>query len=214
MDQDVNSFKLFILSSRLDGEMGHCMDHYGSENGALDLNPARYPDPSAVQISDALLGALLEMANWNCITMTSRGMVLFLRPLDPWFLVTQDDLDTGHITLVERACNMKPVHVAYCVQFKPFEQIVKDRVNGNAAMNSDSDMTLPVIDILEGAKARGEFLFGFDGDREGWEDIEIYAPGYLEMEAAGTEADYDHSRLIDPMDAYDIRRRMYEAELA
>lgn len=75
-------------------------------------------------------------------------------------------------------------------------------------------MTLPIIDILEGVKERGEFLFGFDGDREGWtEDIEIYAPGYLEMEAAGLEADYDHARLIDPNDAFDIRHAMYEAEL-
>ncbi|KAL4948938.1 hypothetical protein BDW69DRAFT_188795 [Aspergillus filifer] len=175
------------------------MDHYGSEHGALDLNPASYPDPSAVLTADVLPRALLE-----------------------------DDLDTGHITLVEfkpngqikrsfrrRACNMKPVHVAYCVQFKPLEEVVEDRVGGNAATNSDLEMSLPVIDILEGAKARGEFLFGFDGDRDGWtEDIKTYAPGYLEMEAAGIEADYGHSRLIDPINAYDIQRCMYEAKLA
>jgi hypothetical protein len=75
-------------------------------------------------------------------------------------------------------------------------------------------MTLPVIDILEGARARGEFLFVFDGSREGWtEDIEIYAPGYLEMEAAGLEADHDHSRLIDLTTAFDVRQRMFEAEI-
>ncbi|KAL4740365.1 hypothetical protein BDV11DRAFT_169132 [Aspergillus similis] len=191
--------KLYILSCRLDGELSHCMDYYGSEHGAVDLNPATYPNLSAVQITDVLPRAMLEMANWNCITMTSRGTVLFLQPLAPWFLVTPDDLKTGHITIVEfkrngqiaksfrrRACNMWPVHLAYCVQYKSLEEVEEDRVGGNAEMNSDLDMSLPVIDILEGAKARGEFLFGFDGDREGWtEDIEIYAPGYLEMEAAG-----------------------------
>lgn len=47
-------------------------------------------------------------------------------------------------------------------------------------------MTLPVIDILEGAKSRGGFLPDFDGARDTWaEDIEIYAPGYLQMEAGG-----------------------------
>lgn len=63
-------------------------------------------------------------------------------------------------------------------------------------------MTQPVIDILEGAKMRGEFLPGFDGARDVWtDDIEIYAPGYLKMEAEGKEADYDHAWLIDPEDA-------------
>ncbi|KAJ5898743.1 hypothetical protein N7495_003487 [Penicillium taxi] len=74
-------------------------------------------------------------------------------------------------------------------------------------------MTQPVIDILEGARAHRQ-LDGFDGGRDGWtEDIKIYAPGYLEMEAAGHEADYDHARLIGPGDAYGIRKRMYQAQL-
>jgi hypothetical protein len=83
-----------------------------------------------------------------------------------------------------------------------------------ANFDGSLDMTQPVIDILEGARERHEFLFGFDGGRDGWtEDIEIYAPGYLELEAAGHEADYDHARLIDPEDAYDIRSRIYQAEI-
>lgn len=76
-------------------------------------------------------------------------------------------------------------------------------------------MTLPVIDILEEAKARREFLFGFDGARDGWtEDVEIYALGYLELEAAGNEANYDYARLIDSRDAYDIRTRIYQGQLS
>ena len=62
-------------------------------------------------------------------------------------------------------------------------------------------MTQPVVEILEGAKLRGEFLPDFDGARDVWtEDIETYAPGYLQMEAEGNEANYDHSRLVDPED--------------
>ncbi|KAL4969563.1 uncharacterized protein BDV14DRAFT_195827 [Aspergillus stella-maris] len=146
------------------------------------------------------------------------------KPLDPWFLVTQDDLDTGHITLVEckpngqiknsfrrRACNIKPVHVAYCVQFNPFEHVVEDRVGGNAAMNSDLTMTLLIIDILEGAKARGEFLFDLMETATGGRRTLRFT--HLDIWRWKLQR-FDHSRLIDPMDAYDIRRRMYEAELA
>lgn len=65
------------------------------------------------------------------------------------------------------------------------------------------DMTLPVIDIQEGAKEHGEFIGFFDGARDVWEeDIETYAPGYFPMEAQGNEADYDHGRLIDPNQYY------------
>ncbi|GFF59040.1 hypothetical protein IFM51744_09773 [Aspergillus udagawae] len=86
---------------------------------------------------------------------------------------------------------------------------------GGEEKNSDLDMILPVIDILEGAKARRKFLFGFDGARDDWmEDIEIYAPGYLEMEAAGNEADYDQARLIEPGDAYDIRTRIHQGQVS
>lgn len=182
------------------------------------------------------------MADWNCMGMTRRGTVLFLQRLFPWFLVTPEDLETGHVTTVEfkrngqvsesfrrRVCNMWPVYLEYWVECKPLEEIKEERVGGNSAMNSEYalnlftlpmrlmkslDMNLPVIDILEGIVARGEGLFGFDGARDGWtEDIELYAPGYLEMEAAGNGADYDHSLLIDPSKAYGVRKRLYEAEL-
>ncbi|KAL4985702.1 hypothetical protein BDW68DRAFT_179468 [Aspergillus falconensis] len=58
---------------------------------------------------------------------------------------------------------MWPVHLAYCAQYKSLE-VEENRAGGNAAMNSDLDMSSPVLDILEGAKAPGEFLFGFDGN--------------------------------------------------
>lgn len=60
-----------------------------------------------------------------------------------------------------------------------------------------------MIDILEGARSRREFIPGSDGARDGWtKDIELYAPEYLQTEAEGNEADYDHARLSDPKDAY------------
>ncbi|GFF59043.1 sterol 3-beta-glucosyltransferase [Aspergillus udagawae] len=52
--------KLYILSCRLDGELGHCLDRYGSDHGGIDPNPGTFPDPSTVQITDVLPRAILE----------------------------------------------------------------------------------------------------------------------------------------------------------
>ncbi|KAJ5552344.1 hypothetical protein N7494_001722 [Penicillium frequentans] len=239
--------KLYILSCRLDGEMDHCMQSHGARHGSLDPNPATISDPTKVQITDVLPRAFLEMANFAHITMTRQGTVLFMGFLWHWFLVTDDDLNTGHITVVDfkrngqidqclrrRAFNMWPVYLDLFTGNRPLIHVIDDRIGGSQRMNSEYvtltssgmlaymmanfdgslDMNLPVIDILEGAKARGEFLDRFDGARDGWtEDIEIYAPGYLEMEAAGREAEYDHARLIDPEDAYDIRSALYRAQI-
>lgn len=130
--------------------MGHCLDRFGSKHGSINLNPATYPDPTVVQITDVLPRALLEPANWNCITMTSRGTVVFDLTLDPWFLVTPEDLETGHITIVEfkrngqiantlrrRACNLWPVHLRYNALYHPLEELEENRVGGGAKQNSE-----------------------------------------------------------------------------
>lgn len=62
------------------------------------------------------------------------------------------------------------------------------------------DMDLPILDILESAKQRGEFLFAGYGSRELWSRIiEQSAPGYLELEARGQELDFDLASLL-PID--------------
>ncbi|KAI2822929.1 hypothetical protein CBS12448_9228 [Aspergillus niger] len=163
--------------------MDSCLGHLGSRDGAIDVNPATH-DLSAVQITDVLTRDILEMANLNFMTM-----------------IRNDDLDTGHITVVEfkrngqvhnsfrrRACNMWPVYLEYCSAWRPLGYVIEQRVGGNSLMNYEvqSGHDLPLINILEGAKARDEFLFGFDGARDGWmEGIEIYAPGNLEMKRQG-----------------------------
>jgi len=56
-------------------------------------------------------------------------------------------------------------------------------------------MEQPILDIL---KAKAEFFDGGDRGADQWrEDIESYAPGYLEMEEAGDgmAPDYDHGNL-------------------
>lgn len=98
------------------------------------------------------------------------------------------------------------VHIVLCLLYVKLTNNFRDSIR--------LDMTLSVVDILEGAKEREEFIFAFDGARDVWEeDIELYAPGYLQMEAEGNGPDYDHSRLIDPFEASNIRQRMYQEEI-
>jgi hypothetical protein len=79
--------------------MGHCFD--ASEHEDVEPNPDTFTDPSNFQLEDFLLFFILEMANFSAITMTRRGTVHFVDRLAPWFLVTQDDLGAGRITIVE-----------------------------------------------------------------------------------------------------------------
>jgi hypothetical protein len=93
--------------------------------------------------------------------MTSRGTALFINDWEPWFLVTPEDLETGHITIVElnrngqvkdsfrrRACNMWPVYLVYCSQRKPLNDVKEDRVGGYALINFEYVTSPPTRQIL------------------------------------------------------------------
>lgn len=133
--------KLYILSCRLDGEPGHCLTDYS--HSGVDPNPSTFPDPSTFQITDVLPSIYLETANFNTVTMTCRGIVLFMNQLSPWFLVDQDDLDTGRITTVEfkrngqiadklrrRAYNMFTVSLALCIGYAPLWEVREGTAGG------------------------------------------------------------------------------------
>lgn len=65
----------------------------------------------------------------------------------------------------------------------------------------------PILDILETALDLSEMV-DMDGDRDQFaEDIELYAPGYLEMEAMGRAEEYDVARLRDGEEAAEIYRQ-------
>lgn len=55
------------------------------------------------------------------------------------------------------------------------------------------DMDLPILDVLDRAKSSDQLIQDMDlCDRDDWEKgIEFHAPGYLALEAAGQDADYD-----------------------
>jgi hypothetical protein len=60
------------------------------------------------------------------------------------------------------------------------------------------NMDLPILDILEHAKAANQLLDTMSlCNLEDWrEDVEVYAPGYLELEAAGRSLYYDLRNLV------------------
>jgi hypothetical protein len=75
------------------------------------------------------------MANFHAMVMTSKGTVLFTRWLHTWFLVNQEDLDTGQIAAVSfkhngepsgkykrRAFNMHDVSLMYIVLGKSLDE--------------------------------------------------------------------------------------------
>ncbi|KAJ5438251.1 uncharacterized protein N7458_009249 [Penicillium daleae] len=69
------------------------------------------------------------------------------------------------------------------------------------------EMDDPILDILETALDLSEMV-DMDGDRDQFaEDIELYAPGYLEMEAMGRAEEYDVARLRDGEEAAEIYRQ-------
>ena len=62
------------------------------------------------------------------------------------------------------------------------------------------DMDLPVVDILCQAKEADELPNTmFLCDREQWtKDVELYAPGYLALEAEGRGGEYSLTSLAEP----------------
>lgn len=59
-------------------------------------------------------------------------------------------------------------------------------------------MDLPILKILQEAKIHNQLPIPFDTECDQWEkDIELYAPGYLGMEAEGKASEYDIQNLRD-----------------
>jgi hypothetical protein len=66
------------------------------------------------------------------------------------------------------------------------------------------EMDNPVLEILETALDLSEMI-GIDGEADQFaEDIELYAPGYLELEAAGRAEEYDVTRMRNGEEAAEI----------
>jgi hypothetical protein len=72
------------------------------------------------------------------------------------------------------------------------------------------DMDLPIIDILCQARAANQLPTTMNlYDREQWiNDVELYAPGYLALEAEGRAGEYPLHRLIVPGSVERVRKQV------
>jgi hypothetical protein len=216
--------KFAILSYNYDIETGHILgDNYIPDEAIL--NPATTTDPS---VEDYLPWLDLETANFLSIYLTHTGTVLYLGNEGPYLLVDELGLQSGRLTIVEyevngsvrdsveiRPFNMKMPYLYAFVNWKGFDNIkhtrgacrhqntpwvsldlLPNRLTYAIRLNMDR----PVVDILCQAKDANQLPNSMIlCDREQWtSDVELYAPGYLALEAEGHGGDYPLSRLTVP----------------
>ncbi|KAJ5803972.1 uncharacterized protein N7518_000275 [Penicillium psychrosexuale] len=200
--------KFAILLYNYDIETGHCLlDNYMPSEAIL--NPATTTDLS---VEDYLPWADLETANFGSIYLTHTGKVLYLGYSGPYMLVDGLGLRTGRLTIVEfeingtvkesvevRPFNMRMPYLSAFENWSGFGDIKHAR-GAYRHQNPPLDMDLPIVDILCQAKDANQLPNSmFLCDREQWtSDVELYAPGYLALEAEGRGGEYPLTRLTVP----------------
>ncbi|KAF7118667.1 hypothetical protein CNMCM5793_008205 [Aspergillus hiratsukae] len=200
--------KFLILLYRYDHESGHCLvnDHTFS---VASLNPAT---TTTASFDDFLPWLYLESALFSGIYLTRGGTVLYLGQLHNHLLVDEQGLRTVRLAIVDYNIDGTVKDVVLWRPFNMFKPYLNLFVNGLSISdvvqglgggkfhNQPMDMDLPILDILQHAKAANQ-LFGTMNlcALEDWkEDIEVYASGYLALEAAGRGLDYDLRNLVAP----------------
>ncbi|KAJ6107423.1 hypothetical protein N7523_008746 [Penicillium sp. IBT 18751x] len=196
--------KFAILLCNYDIETGHCLDYYAPSEAIL--NPETTTDPS---LEDFLSWQDLETANFINVYLTRTGTVLNYGYSGPYILVDEDGLRTGRLTMVEyeingtvkdtlhiRPFNMRWPHIYASTLGKGLDEI-RHVQGGYKHQNLPLNMDLPIIDILCQAKAADQLPATMNLIyREQWiEDVELYAPGYLALEAEGRAGEYSLHRL-------------------
>ncbi|EEA19152.1 hypothetical protein PMAA_014130 [Talaromyces marneffei ATCC 18224] len=185
--------KFVILLYNYDIETGHCLlgNHMPSE---AIFNPATTTDFS---VENFLPWHDLETANF-------RG---------PYMLADEHGLKTGRLTLVEYEMNgtvKESLHIRPFNMQMPYLRAFEDGAGFDDIshaqgayryQNSPLDMDLPIIDILCQAKEANQLPTSMAiCDREQWtSDVELYAPGYLALEAQGRGGEYPLTSLTAPI---------------
>ncbi|KAJ9316147.1 hypothetical protein DTO271D3_3723 [Paecilomyces variotii] len=210
--------KFAILLYNYDIETGHCLlDNYMPSEAIL--NPATASDPS---LEDFLPWQDLETANFRSIYLTHIGTVVYLGYAGPYMLVDEEGLRNGRLTMVEYEINGA---VKDAIHIRPFNMRmpyinafeltmdldhIRHVQGGYRHQNTPLDMDLPIIDILCQAKAANQLPTTMNlCDREQWEnDAELYAPGYLALEAEGRAGEYPLHRLTVPGSVERVRKQV------
>ncbi|KFZ00825.1 hypothetical protein V500_00944 [Pseudogymnoascus sp. VKM F-4518 (FW-2643)] len=187
--------------------------HFDGPHGTLSgdtstaiVRPNR-DGPNPVTVEGFNAWKYVEPAVFEHMTMTSTGTVVFHYWGSGVFFADQEALDTGRLLLCDFYNNgslrasgrVWPMFTEDLFNFivglgKPaYSHIEEDGWIHEEEAQEPGDMEKPILEILE---TKAEF---FDVDGRGAElwrqDIESYAPGYLEMEEAGggMAVDYDHA---------------------
>ncbi|KAL4869571.1 hypothetical protein BDV12DRAFT_196198 [Aspergillus spectabilis] len=150
------------------------------------------------------------------------SLFLHLGYQGPYLLVDEDGLQTGLLTVVNfknsgsvqetllvRPFNMREPYNWLMTLGKGIEE-VSSRDGERRHQNQPIDMGLPILDILCQAKEANQLPTNLAlCDREQWqEDLELYAPGYLALEAQGLGGEYDLSQLTEPDMVEGTRKRI------
>uniref|UniRef100_A0A093VBG8 Uncharacterized protein n=1 Tax=Talaromyces marneffei PM1 TaxID=1077442 RepID=A0A093VBG8_TALMA len=185
--------KFVILLYNHDIETGHCLLGNYMPSEAI-FNPATTTDFS---VENFLPWHDLETANF-------RG---------PYMLADEHGLKTGRLTLVEYEMNgtvKESLHIRPFNMQMPYLRAFEDGAGFDDIshaqgayryQNSPLDMDLPIIDILCQAKEANQLPTSMAiCDREQWtSDVELYAPGYLALEAQGRGGEYPLTSLTAPI---------------
>ncbi|KAK7736716.1 hypothetical protein SLS53_006926 [Cytospora paraplurivora] len=219
--------KIRIMLYHLDGDDGPILDDEADVTICMP-NPALGPGAAVNPGPDFIMWSYVENADFGSISMTRTGTVTLSDELGERVLIDQEALDTGRVYFcslgtngqVSAGCHIRP-QVILCEWWIKFiglghrvsnlmsdmESQWKATSSHPLARNRALDMEQPILDILEDCKP---FLHG--GIDEWMDDIERYAPGYLDMEEAGSgmAPDYDLTKFRNSEELESIPREEFD----
>ncbi|KUI70498.1 hypothetical protein VM1G_06397 [Cytospora mali] len=182
--------KMRILTYHLQGDDGPMFD-----STSIAPNPDS-GDESFLKYSS------VETANFWGMAMTRQGTVIFTQLYGAVMFVDQEALDTGRLLMCDFANNGEitesaRIRISHMPQLYLMAQQGGDvygrDILRHSIANAPMDLEPPILDVLEDLK--DSYHQNFHGGIDEWmDDIERYAPGYLDMEEAsnGMVPDYDH----------------------
>ncbi|KAI1344210.1 hypothetical protein F5Y15DRAFT_365855 [Xylariaceae sp. FL0016] len=201
--------KMRILLYHLEGEDGPQFD-------TAVLEPNAAIEPRVVTPDSFFMFEYAEAARFDCLAMTRQGTIFLHQSISTCLFVDQEALETGRLLLCDIENNGSVVasgrgwpiytHHVYCMVMglgKPVTSLVENGCFGDEYEDIALDMEKSILDILEDMKP------GLQGGIDEWiDDIERYAPGYLDMEEAlgGMVTDYDHENFRSMQQLIDIPR--------
>ncbi|PWY80848.1 hypothetical protein BO94DRAFT_602226 [Aspergillus sclerotioniger CBS 115572] len=179
--------------------------------------PAQYPDLARYPSSENFISLYyLETADFRYLSVTRTGTVFLAAIGQIYTVIDQDTLKTGRLALfsfqsngqVKSSTRLRPWHMGAEMSTHhmlgwPLERLIDEHSYYHLGCDP-LNMDLPIVDIVNSSTQRGELHVPYS--REHWAlELELFAPGYLELEARGLEVEYELTSLSDEMDSYNHR---------